>query len=262
MPVKYGKKPARVNSVILNLADYFDHKVVLPKIPVEFGHERLVTAWGMLGNSQYGDCVWAGAAHETMLWNLESGRTVNFSDDSVLSDYSAVTGFDPSQTDPVTGENPTDGGTDVQEAASYRRRVGILDATGKRHQIAAYLALTPGDPDQLAAAAYIFGAVGIGIRVPDYAEDEFNAGRPWDTRPGVAPNIVGGHYIPVISRRNGMFDVVTWSRVQPMTENFYRQFCDEAIVYLSTEFLSAAGSSPEGFKLAQLQADLKAFIRR
>jgi hypothetical protein len=35
-----------------------------------------VAHWGMLGNDHYGDCVWAGAAHETMLWNKEAARNV------------------------------------------------------------------------------------------------------------------------------------------------------------------------------------------
>lgn len=258
--MKLGKLPARINSVKLNLADYFDHKAALPKIPAEFGHERLISVWNMLGNDKYGDCVFAGAGHETMLWNQEAGRTVGFSDGSILSDYAAVTKFDPAQTDPETGANPTDQGTDMQVAASYRRRIGVLDSTGVRHKVGAYVALTPGDPDQLAAACYIFGAVGIGIRFPDYAMDEFNAGQPWDTRHGM-PNIKGGHYIPVISRRNGMFDVVTWGKVQQMTVPFYRRFCDEGIVYLSTEFLTA-GLTPEGFDLAALQRDLQAFTRR
>jgi hypothetical protein len=242
------------------LADYFDHTVVLPNIPAEFGHDRLITDWEMLGNNQFGDCVWAGAAHETMLWGREGGRDLKFTDDSVLSDYSAVTGFDPSQTDPVTGENPTDQGTDMQAAASYRRRVGVLDVLGNRHKVAAYVALTPGDPDQLAAAAYIFGAVGIGLRVPAYVEDEFTQKKPWDVRHGNA-TIVGGHYVPVLGRRNGNFDVITWGAVQQMTPMFYRRYCDEAIVYLSTEFLTA-GISPEGFNLQQLQTDLKVFTRR
>lgn len=261
--MKFGKKPARINSVQLKLADYFDHKAVLPKIPDNFGHDNAVATWGMLANDRFGCCVWADAAHQTILLNEEVGRTVIFSDGSVLSDYSAATGFDESQTDPVTGENPTDQGTDMQVAASYRRRIGVLDATGVRHKVGAYVALKPGDPDQLAAAAYVFGgAVSIGIRVPDYAETQFAAGQPWDVRPGVLPNIKGGHCIPVVGRRNGTFDVVTWGRIQQMTVAFYRQFCDEGIVYLSTEFLNAAGKSPEGFNLDQLLTDLKAFTRR
>lgn len=260
MSVKYGKTPARINSVQLNLSDYFDHTAVLPKVPAEFGREQLVNAWEMLANNSVGDCVWAGAAHETMLWGREAGRDVKFTDDCVLSDYSAVTGYDASQTDPYTGENVTDQGTDMQVAASYRRRIGIVDALGNRHKVAAYVSLTPGDPDQLAAAAYVFGAVGIGLRVPEYAEAEFAAGRPWDVRHG-NPGIVGGHYVPVISRRGGNFDVITWGAVQQMTPAFYRRYCDEAIVYFSREFLTA-GISPDGFNLDQLTRDLKVFTRR
>lgn len=257
--MKYGKLPARINATQLKLADYLDASV-LPRVPAEFGHERAIADYGMLGNDQVGDCVFAGAAHETMIWGREANTVIEFNTEAVESDYSAVTGFDPSQADPVTGENPTDQGTDVQAAASYRRRIGIVDSAGRRHHIGAYVALTPGDPDQLAAAAYIFGAVGIGLRVPAYAEDEFNAGKPWDVRHGNA-RIVGGHYVPVVARRAGNFCVVTWGRVQEMTTMFYRRYCDEALVYLSTEMLSG-GHSPEGFNLAQLQADLKAFTRR
>lgn len=258
--MKYGKLPARINSVQLKLADYFDHTSVLPKIPAEFGHERLVASWGMLANDHVGCCVFAGGGHETILWNDEAARRVNFTDGSILSDYSAVTGYDPAQTQP-DGSNATDQGTDMQVAASYRRRIGLLDATGARHKVGAYVGLTPGNPDQLAAAAYIFGAVGIGLRCPDYMEDEFAAGQPWDVRLGNA-NIVGGHYVPVVGRlANGNFLVVTWGQIQQMTPMFFRRFCDEGIVYFSPEF-TTAGKSPEGFNLAQLVADLQAFTRR
>jgi hypothetical protein len=258
--MRYGKLPARINSVQLKLADYFDHATVLPKIPAEFGHEHLVASWDMLANDTVGDCVFAGAGHETVLWNDEASRRVAFTDESILSDYSAVTGYDPAQAQP-DGSNPTDQGTDMQIAASYRRRIGILDATGVRHKVGGYVALRQGDPPQLAAAAYIFGAVGIGLRCPDYMEQEFAAGKPWDVRHG-SPDIVGGHYVPVIGRlANGNFLVVTWGQVQQMTPAFYRRFCDEAVVYFSTEFMTA-GHSPEGFDLAQLQTNLQAFTRR
>lgn len=250
--MKLGKLPARVNATQLKLSTYLD-PAVLPRIPSEFGHERAIADYGMLGNDEIGDCVWAGAAHETMIWAREAGRDVGFDTVAVTSDYRAVTGYDPD--DPSS-----DRGTDMQEAASYRRRLGIIDSAGIRHRVGAYVALTPGDPEQLAAAVYIFGAVGVGLRLPTYALDEFDARKPWDVRHGV-PDIAGGHYVPAVAKRGGRFCVVTWGRVQEMTVGFYRRYCDEAIVYLSTEIL-AAGHSPEGFDLAQLQADLKVFTRR
>ena len=82
LPFKLGKKPARPGAVKFKLANYLE-KLKLPTPPKVFGHEGLIGAnWGMLGNDQYGDCVWAGAAHETMLWNKEAARTVTFSNDS------------------------------------------------------------------------------------------------------------------------------------------------------------------------------------
>lgn len=251
--MKLGKTPARINSVHLKLSTYLDVPAVLPKVPETFGHEHLVTEWGMNGNDTVGCCVFAGAAHETELWNREAGRPVVVDTAATLADYSAVTGYDPS--DPTT-----DQGTDMQVAASYRRRVGIVDSMGLRHRVAAYVALTQGDPDELASSAYVFGAVGVGLRMPGYAMDEFAAGKPWAVRHG-NPKIEGGHYVPVVGRSGGNFHVVTWGKVQQMTEGFYRRYCDEAVVYFSTEFLTA-GVSPEGFDRAGLLRDLNAFTRR
>jgi hypothetical protein len=59
----------------------------------------------------------------------------------------------------------------------------------------------------------------------------------------------------VVARRGGLIDVVTWGRIQPMTEAFFEEYCDEALVYLSEEYLTG-GKSPEGFNDAQLRAEL------
>lgn len=244
--MKLGKKPARKNAVLFKLSNYVD-KRVLPKPPKSFGHEDLISpnAWQMLGNDQYGDCVFAGAAHETMLWNAEAGSQVNFTDKAVLSDYSTVTGFDPN--DPAS-----DQGTDMQEAASYRRKTGIVDAKGKRHKVVAYLALTPGDISDLYVAMYLFGGVGFGFRFPKSAAAQFDAGKPW--RVVARSPIEGGHYVPLVAHRNSIL-CVTWGRVQHMSLAFYKHYNDESVVYISEERLKD-GKSLEGFNLAQLKADL------
>lgn len=247
--LKLGKKPARPGAVKLELKQYLPS--ALPPIPATFGHDSLVSNWGMLANDRFGCCVFSGAAHESMAWNAAAHKVVTFSDKSVLSDYSAVTGFNPK--DPST-----DQGTDMAKAAAYRRKTGVVDAAGQRHKVAAYLAIRPGNLRELYAAAYLFGAVGIGLRFPDTAMDQFNANQPWTVRRGA--HIEGGHYVPVLARRGGYIDVVTWGRVQPMTESFFEMYCDEAIVYLSEEYLSG-GKTPEGFNDAQLRDDLAEVTR-
>ncbi|HWE04643.1 MAG TPA: hypothetical protein VG326_19715 [Tepidisphaeraceae bacterium] len=244
---KLGKTKARPGAVSMKLSTYLT-KSQLPTPPANFGHYELVSNFGMLGNDKYGDCVWAGAGHETEMWCMESGCTVQFNDKCVLSDYAKVTGFKPN--DPST-----DKGTDMQLAASYRRKTGILDASGKRHKVVAYLAIAKGNLDQHLAASYLFGAVGIGINFPSSAMDQFNAGKPWDVVKGA--KIDGGHYIPLVGRRNGNLLIVTWGKVQEMTPAFFTKYNDESIVYLTDEDLKA-GKTPEGFDVAQLNADLAA----
>ncbi|MRH85984.1 hypothetical protein GFY24_00640 [Nocardia sp. SYP-A9097] len=246
--MKLGKLAARPNAVTLKFSTYLN-TTALPPIPAEFGHEHSVTTWGMLGNDSVGDCVFAGAAHETLLWTTTAGHPASFTDISVLSDYSAVTGYN--------ADNPdSDQGTDVQAAASYRRRVGVLDAAGNRHKVAAYLALEPGNVEELCAATYLFGAVGVGLQFPDTAMAQFDNQEPWTVRRGA--KIEGGHYVPVVGRRNGAIDVITWGRVQSMSESFYRKYADEAVVYLSPEYLTGNGLTPEGLNIVQLRADLTA----
>jgi len=249
---KLGKLPARPGAVKLSLDSYIDKSVVFPKVPTKVGHQSLLPKdLGMLGNDQYGDCVWAGAAHESMLWNLEQGKVVNYDVKGVLSDYSAVTGFNPN--DPNS-----DQGTDMQVAASYRRKTGILASDGSRHQIDAYLALTPGDVAELRMAIYLFGAVGIGVKVPTYWMDQFNAGKEWTYRPFA--KFEGGHYIPAMASTSpkGAIQVATWGRLQKMSARAYQHFNDESIAYVSLERLGKDGKSIDGFDVAQLRADLQA----
>ncbi len=257
--LKLGKLPATADDRDLLFANYVDLGTVLPQVPDAFGHEQAVPEWGMLGNGPdpemgpnfegAGDCVFAGAAHETMLWTAVGDGEATFSTHGVLDDYGAVTGYTPS--DPNS-----DQGTNVRDALNYRRQTGVVDAHGQRHTIGAYVALQPGNLDHLYAALYLFGAVGIGINFAETAMQQFHNGEPWDVVAGA--KIEGGHYVPLVAKRSGMLDCVTWAKVQPMTLEFFTTYCDEAYALLSADLLGEDGVSPEGFKLAELQADLAA----
>jgi hypothetical protein len=133
----------------------------------------------------------------------------------------------------------------------------VVDARGRRHIVKAYLALTPGNVDQLMSATFLFGAVGIGFRFLGTASEQFRAGRPWTVVRGAA--IDGGHYVPGVGRdERGNIVVVTWGKTQLMTPRFFETYCDEVIAYVSDEALGSAGRSREGFDLAQFESDLKA----
>ncbi len=248
--MKLGKLPASPSPHDFKLSLYAP---TLPTPPARFGHGTLYVDWGMLGNDNWGDCVFAGGAHETMLYaRLGAGRrNVTFSPACVLADYGAVTGFDPA--DPNS-----DNGTEVRQALSYRRKTGLADAAGSRHRIGAYVSIPPKDWEKLMQAVYVFGAVGIGFEFPASAMDQFNADQHWDVVPG-SP-IEGGHYVPVVGSMTSTkrATCLTWGRRQEFTRAFYERYNDEAWAILSPEILSISGLGLHGFNVAQLTADLAA----
>lgn len=235
--LKLGKKPARRGAMQLKFSDLADESV-LPKPPRYFGNSKLVSEpWGMLGNDRWGDCVLAGAAHETMLWTRQGeAPDCLFTEENALEAYSEVTGFNPA-------DEGTDQGTDMGEAASWRRKVGIKDSTGVRHRVAAFLSIDPGDLKAHYQAMWLFGAVGIGFEFPSSAWDQFDASKPWKVVP--RSPVEGGHYVPLLFKRRTM-ECVTWGRTQGMTVDFFGKYNDESVVYVSEDALTAR-KSPEGF---------------
>lgn len=248
--MKLGKKPFVDNGKDFKLSSYA--VVPLPKVPVRFGHGSIFADWGMLGNDLYGDCVFAGADHETMLFNKlgVAKKKLPFTAVNALSDYSAVTGFDPN-------EPGSDNGTEVRQALSYRRKTGVVDAKGNRHKIGAYVSIDPKNWLELMQATYTFGAVGIGFEFPESAMGQFNNGQIWDVVPG-SP-IEGGHYTPVVgsmsSSKKGT--LVTWGKRQEFTRAFYEAYNDESWVFLSPEILNSAGTF-RGLDISALAVDLAA----
>lgn len=263
---RLGLHEPRPEMVALKLADYFDHALVLPNIPDpnNFGHVTAVAQWGMLGNGPddnpveiaVGDCAFAGPEHIIMGWLAAAKKPiVPFDYASTIAMYSKVTGYDPSQYDPATQTNPTDQGGDMSQIAEYWQTSGFTAADGSVHKIGAYLALEPGNLEQLTAAVYIFEAVGIGFALPSSAEQQFEDGQPWTVVPGAT--IEGGHFVPVEGRTKGLWDGVTWGAPHPIGDDFILDYGQLLLVYLSQEFLDN-GISPEGFNLSQLQTDLRA----
>lgn len=249
-PYKLGKRPAR-HAIKLKFASVFDAKK-LPTPPRAFGHYDKVPKFYGLGNETYGNCVWVGAAYEHQIWTVAGGwDRARFTISNTLADYAAVTGFNKDDPD-------TDNGTDMQAAASYRRKTGTIDSAGNRHKIDAYAALEIGNVDQLLLAMYLLGACGIGLQLPFGAMEAFDRREVWAVPKGKA-RIQGGHYVAGVGReRTGNIVFVSWGKVHRMTPEFYERFCDEAVAYVSLELLNKQNLSPEGFDADGLRSHLKA----
>lgn len=259
--MKFGLKDPRPGAIPLRFASYCDWSK-LPTPPAEFGRMNKINYWGMLGNDLYGDCALAGAIHQTMLWCKEGGITAPFDTATALRNYSEVAGFaltqpngQPWPIDPNTGmpDNPTDQGSDLGVLAKHWQDVGLVDATGKRHKLAAVVDLNPGDLREIWVAQFLFQSVGLGYALPDSAQEQTQQGLPWDVVPGAT--IEGGHFVPSFSRYRGNSVSVTWGKPQVITPRFIQTYNNQGLVAFSEEMLVKARSL-DGFDDALLRDDI------
>lgn len=246
MSYKLGKLPAQKNSVSLRLRDYLSLSK-LPTPPTPGGHKDLSsTDHNMFGNDTVGDCTCADVGHATLYWNKEAEKVVHITTSKVLAMYSAITGYNPD--DPST-----DKGADMTVVAKYHQKTGLQDESGNHHKITAYLAITPGNFEEIKQAIHLFGACSIGWELPESAQIQFQAGQPWSVESG--SQIEGGHDTLAIGYDGQYLYVITWGKVQSVEWKFVSKYMDEGIVKFSEEMLNK-GKSLEGFNATQLIKDL------
>lgn len=227
---------------------------LLPPVPVCFdrGHyfpkRTLADPYplGMLGNDSVGDCTIAGPMHVSMLWNAISENMVKFTTLDALDDYRDACGY-------VFNKPSTDVGGDATAVAAYWQKTGMRDWRANRHKISAFVSLDPANFEHLMSASYFFdGGCGLIAALPGNAEDQFDAGEPWD---GAAANDDELHFIPLAYRGNDNLNhVYTWGADQPATDAWIKANVRQALGYISQELLVKLRSI-EGFTFDQLLTD-------
>lgn len=211
-----------------------------------------VSSWPMYANDQIGDCTTAAIGHMIQAWTAYAGAEVVIPEAAVLSMYSAVSGY-------VPGDPATDQGASMLDVLTHMRDVGIADASGKVHKVAAFAQLgNPADELTLGYVLKTFGTVYTGIHCPQSALSQFGVG-PWTWIPGSPDE--GGHAICLQRRQGigtgvrGVLDYISWGAVQNATFGFQAHYAEEAWAVVSEDWVAANGTSADGLDLAQLIAD-------
>ena len=230
-PFRLGKLPAQPARPHLKFSAVLQERLAAPPAAVDWQDDRI--AWPMYANDQWGDCVFAEIGHAVnqATW-YATGVEVEPTDKDILAGYSAVTGFKPNAGPP--GSNPTDQGTNMQDAMAYWRKTGI----GK-HKIVAYAALDVSNLTEIKQAIALFGSISIGFNFPDTAMTQFNNGQVWDVVKGAT--IEGGHCVLAGAYDEAGVGVVTWGAETKMTWAFWQKYVDEAYVYFDKDGLKKAG---------------------
>jgi hypothetical protein len=235
---KLGRLPANPATPKLKLSSFLSPEFTYPE---NRDWMSQVSNWPMYLNDRIGDCTCATVGHLLQIFNrYGQKKDVRISDADVLKAYSDVSGYDPN-----TGAN--DDGAVVQDVLDYWRKTGVGG-----HKILAFAQVDFKNADELRQAVNIFGNIYLGINFPNTAMQQFDNDQIWDYVDGAYSE--GGHAINAgyYDVSDGMWKVVTWGRVQPMTQAFFDEYVEEAWVVISQEWLDANGRNPEGLDMATL----------
>lgn len=235
---KLGKLAPRHDLRTLRMAKYATPTLVAPK---RMDWSLGVSRWPMLANDRIGDCAVAGPAHMIQAWSANSGGNFVPTDEQVIADYSAISGYNP-------GDSSTDNGCVMLDVMNYWRRTGICG-----HKIDGYVALTPGNRDHVALAIDLFGGCALGFALPKEAQGQ----EVWSLLDGSRPGTWGGHMVPALNYGPTGVVVVTWGGLLTVTWDFMDRFCDEGFGVLAPDWATLAKNSPGNVNYAQLEEDLK-----
>lgn len=214
--LKFGKAPAKRDDRNLKFAAVLRAPVTLPA-EYDFDVRQNGIPTPMFGNDQYGNCVIAGRAHQTLRFErVEQNVLIKITDKDVLREYFKQTG----------GE---DTGLVVLDSLKLWRKGGWL-AAKKRYKVKAFAQIEPTNRQQIKRGVFMDIGIGLGFLLPDSAITQFHAGKRWEIVNGSSgrPNPDNGHYVYVPGYTTAGPVCVTWGRKQPMTWSFLAKYCDEA----------------------------------
>ncbi len=214
--LRLGKAPAKRDPRNLQLRAILKKAVPLPtEYDFDLNHPNLPTP--MFGNDTYGCCVISGRAHQTLRFELvEQKRIIPITTADVTDEYFNESGG-------------ADAGLVMLTSISLWRKRGWI-AGKKRYFIRAYSEVNRARVNEVKAAIFMNLGVGIGLRLPNTAEKEIHAGKPWTQTTGIGsrPGSWGGHYVYVSGYTKLGPTCITWGRKQQMSWAFFTAYCDEA----------------------------------
>ena len=214
--LRTGKLAVRKDPRTAKLSDVLDVPAV--EFPDKFdvdteNPEIAANPIRMFLNNQFGCCVIAGRAHQTIRFEfVEQRKVINITDGEIETQYFRETGG-------------ADNGLVVLDSLKSWRNDGWR-AGGRKYKIHFFAQVNPRDEDQVKAAIFMKVGIGLGLRLPSNYEEVFHSGDVWDG------SLVGDddnrHYVHATGYSDKGVTFITWGARRLMTWDFLATNCDEA----------------------------------
>jgi hypothetical protein len=244
----------------IRLKDFVHAATAYPTSPasVDYSAKALSVIENIEGNDSLGDCVIAEDAHYIAVVTGNANTLYSYTRDQTVADYSAITGYDPS--DPNT-----DQGTDPIAALNYRVQRGYADGS----KDAGWALVDCSNKAEVAYAINTFGNLKLWFGIPGSIANNLPSasGFVWDVSAGAA-DTQNGHCIGscaygvssilavavtaqgVVVMTWGMLGLVTWAALAAW---FVTSAGGGAAVRVTTDWVAkATGNTPSGLNLSAL----------
>lgn len=229
----------------LKLANYCNS---LPNPPDEIDWvSEMKNRLQMWKNDEYGDCVFAAFYNYLAVATGYTEDTFPYTNEDVLNDYSAVTGFDPN--DPST-----DNGANPEDALKYYM---------KNNRILAWGELDHHNLKECKQALDIFGGIYTAFALPLSAKNQevWSVKKLWgifDTSESI-PGSWGGHMTMTQALdKDGNGTTDTWGTTKKFTKAFWNKYCTGSYFFITEKWVSDhTGKTPNGLDLDTLLKDAK-----
>lgn len=230
---KLGKLAPRSDPRTIQLAKHFNPTAA--PIPPAARWDAPIDDWGVMGNDTYGNCVIVTAAHAILTWRaneLDDNRRIT---DNAVIELSRTMGA-------LNGYN-------ILDRLKYWRNEGMWT-----DYLWMYAQTPTTNVELLKAVIYEFGLADIGLALPN----AWRNAAIWDTGTGrdYRAGSWGLHSVPIVGYDQQYAYIATWGKLQPMTWPAVTTYCDEAYALISGFWLANAGTTPSGFNLETIRAEL------
>jgi hypothetical protein len=216
MEIKLGKLPAKDDKRTIKLSSIL-RKKLLPELPEAFSVDESVGGIKddhMFANNQYGDCVIAARAHQTLRFEkYETGVQPEITDQEVIDEYLEQTGG-------------ADVGLYLLESLKDWKNDG-WPVGGRDYTIYAFASVNWKNHDEVKHCIHLLGGVNFGMLVYQTDIDQFNAGKSWELT-GYDGFLQGGHGVYLYEYDADGLTCMTWGVRQRMTWDFWDARIDEA----------------------------------
>lgn len=261
--VFFGRNKPKAHFPRLSLKNYLAKSLPNPPVLWTWGRLAISSLLQMFLNDTEGDCVIACMGHVSGVMTGNSGAPIFIpTDDQINTLYSAIGGYDPSQTQP-DGTNPTDNGCDIQTALNYWGTKGLLPNQGA-HKIQSYLAIDPNNVIEIMTALFLFENLIFGLDLPDAWISPFPSASGFTWSPSGEPDSSNGHCIAGFGYNSKGVLISTWAMEGLITYAAIAQYCSSSnqgelyTVISEDTLIKATSRAPNGFDWTQLLADFQA----